>query len=719
MSGIAAILERRDPVPDRKLHAAFMEELRSTSTDASGTWEADHIVLGAQQFWSTPEDWDTIQPAVDEAAGVAVALDGRIDNRYELGQLLGLSAADLRGSSDAELVVRAYRRWGDAFPTRLCGPFAVAVWDRPAGRLVCSRDPVGQRPLFYRVTPLQVHVASSIRALRRDATCRETLNDDYFWDFLGTSGTVGSFDPVATPFADILRLPAGHTLVATVQTVRVHRHWKPWEDPDPGYRDDREYVEDFRATFDDVVRAHCRAPGLVTATLSGGLDSSSIVCAIRSLERSGELAGDPIHTITLAWDEPAGPRQGYDERRYAQAVIDRWPGPAHFVEGDTLDGLDFFSPDRPYYDEPLGLFGQIWGALASQAHGVGSRVLIAGSGGDHLLFGGPFAITDAFLRGRFPMVVRNLRSFAREGGLPYPGLISAYLLAPLLPRHVGARLVAAVTKDMDRRAMDTFFYWSAPEWLRDPAAQRLRGGQRHRLLRRRYRSYATQKDFEQLELGSQDHMRLPLYHVARSRGVDLRNPFFDGRMLSLCLRLPARLKNSGGLTKVALRRALADRLPTALLERRDKTAYDFAIVDHVKRQWVDIRDLYSDAESDRRGFVNATRLLGEIAPLQQGGGGEIDVHAVIAACSVEDWLRRTFQRLEEPTSGGNTSYGRGRSSVEHGQRRGVNGMETKLTYHGTTLARFGDAIEVTLGCTCGSGLDCDCRNRNDGSIAMR
>lgn len=643
MSGIAVIYNRVDPDVDHELLERFVQHLAWRGPDQAGTWYEGHVGLGATQLWTTIEDWGAEQPVVSRDGRCALAFDGRLDNRPELQAELGLPAGNGQTLSDAELVLATYLRWGESFPQRLAGPFSTAVWDRRDQRLVCARDPIGQRPLFYRSTGRHLYMASSIEPLRSVPGVTTTLNDDYVWDFLCTSGTVGSLVPEETPFSEILRLPPGHTLVATPREVRVERHWKPWDMPSLEYGDDREYAEHFRELFTTVVRAQNRAAGPVCATLSGGLDSSSVVCASRELERSGALTGEPLQTLSLVWDDAAG----YDEREFVDAVIAKHPGPAHLLPDERFDSFDLFTNATTSHDEPFSLLGRFWSSLSEKTSALGSRVLLAGSGGDHLLSGNNFQLADLLRRGAVRKVARQLHFEAHKRDLPYPGLIAAYLISPHLPRHLGPRLVAALTKPPDQRQLDAFYYWHVPEWLPDRSSLSRRGRERHKLVRKRFSSFAAQRDYEQLGVGSLDHQLLPLYHIALANGVDLRNPFFDTRLASFCLRLPPSAKYRDGLTKRVLRLGLQDVLPDKVANRRDKTSYNFAMADHIRRNWMSIRDVYEQSEAQRQGYLNASLLLDAIAPLQQGGSGSLHLPSIAAAFSLEDWLRR----IDNPSSG--------------------------------------------------------------------
>lgn len=639
MSGFALIYSRHEP----DINAEHLRDLVDTvawrGPDQQGTWCDDHIGLGAVQLYTTKEDRGSKQPAVDHDTGCALVLDGRLDNRAELGSDLNLTSEALRKTSDAALALAAYRRWGSEFVRRMVGPFSLAVWDGNLSRLLCARDPLGQRPFFYRLRNGYLSAASTIEALQQIPGIVTTINEDYLWDFLCTGTMVGSFDPEATPYSEIRRIPAGHILTVGPNYERLERYWEPWALPPLTYVDDRDYADHFRELFTNVVRSQLRSAGPVTATLSGGLDSSSIVCVARHLERMGESTGGPLHTLTLTWPDPTGAREGYDEQLYVDEVVRLHPGPTHSLAGETLHGFDLFRTSVVPRDEPRLYLGQLWEAMARETTAIGSQVLLSGDGGDHLLTGNLLYLADLLRAGAFRELVQELRRRVQRQGVSYPMLIGGAVLAPTLPRHLGHRLRRLLTHESDLGRVDSLYYWHVAPWVQDRSRQLRRGARRHRLVPRRFASFAAQKDYEQLALGAQDHARMYLYNLALAAGVDLRSPFFDRRLVDFCLRLPPHLKRRDGLTKVVLREGLRDVLPEKLVGRRDKTGYDFAVADQIRRNWAVLEQVYGRAESERLGYVNAAQFLEELAKVRQGGGGGLHHPSIVAALGLEDWLR--------------------------------------------------------------------------------
>ncbi len=201
----------------------------------------------------------------------------------------------LRDDSDAELVLRAYECWGEDCPNRLLGDFAFAIWDARNQRLFCARDYVGVKPFYYHRSASFFAFGSEIRAvLALDAVPRR-LNESRLADFLVEE--LDREDEESTFYQDVQRLPAGHSLTVSPGRFAVRDYWNLKAPPVLKLGSLREYGEAFREIFVDAVRCRLRSTHPVGSTLSGGIDSSSVVCTIREL-LAAELK-EPLHTISL------------------------------------------------------------------------------------------------------------------------------------------------------------------------------------------------------------------------------------------------------------------------------------------------------------------------------------------------------------------------------------------------------------------------------------
>src|SRR5690606_32222349 len=213
-----------------------------------------------------------------------------------------------RTQSDTEVLLHAYREWGEAFLTRLNGQFAIALWDAESERLLLARDGVGIRPLFWARHGDRLAFASEAKALFALPDLPRAL------DPAGLAGAFGWWAPLAprTAFAGVMQLPPGHRLVVDAQGQRLTRWWD-WDFPvqDPlAPVDEDALADELHALLVDAVRLQLRADVPVGAYLSGGLDSSILTTVIK------RHTDTPLRSFSLTFDEAE-----YDESEHQQAMV--------------------------------------------------------------------------------------------------------------------------------------------------------------------------------------------------------------------------------------------------------------------------------------------------------------------------------------------------------------------------------------------------------------
>ena len=238
--------------------------------------------------------------------------DARIDNRPELVRCLSQSDAS-EHDTDVALILKAFGAWGIEGLRRVVGDFVVAIWDERNHRLVCARDPVGVKPLYVRIAAGRVTVASQIPQLLVAAERSPQLDLEYVADHLAFG--VPRANGVTTPYDGITRLAPGHALVAERRAARVVRYWDWNVTPTLTYQRGEDYALHFLSLFTDAVRGRLRTSGPIWADLSGGLDSSSIVCVASEL-LAQRPNPQPLSTVSIVFDRAATS----DERPWADHV---------------------------------------------------------------------------------------------------------------------------------------------------------------------------------------------------------------------------------------------------------------------------------------------------------------------------------------------------------------------------------------------------------------
>ena len=223
------------------------------------------------------------QPMSDSDARYWITFNGEIYNYVEMGEELRNLGYHFRGQSDTEVLLTAYRHWGKACLERLRGMFAFAIWDQKERSLFAARDRLGIKPFHYWVNEnRQLAFASELKALLEflpERSANITLARQFLaWNLI-------DHEPSETMVSGILRLPPAHALVwRQGEGLRIWRYWDLHVEDDLQVSPDHKarLIGEFRQLFEETVSLHLRSDVPVGTCLSGGLDSSAIVCVVNA-----------------------------------------------------------------------------------------------------------------------------------------------------------------------------------------------------------------------------------------------------------------------------------------------------------------------------------------------------------------------------------------------------------------------------------------------------
>ena len=523
------------------------------------------------------------QPMSSEDGRTWITCNGEVYNYLELRAELQRLGHTFRSMTDTEVVLQAYREWGPACLDRLNGMFAFALWDGPRNRLFCARDRLGMKPFYYRASGERFAFGSEIKALLEDPMPARAPNFRMVHDFL----VLGLQDHTEeTFFEGIRQLRPGHCLVVEEGRLDIRKWWDlDLRDEGSGLSDD-EAVRSFRALFDDAVRLHLRSDVPVGSCLSGGLNSSSVVCAIRRVEGTPHLK-----TFSSCFEEPA-----CDERPFLHAVVAMTGADSTEV---FPDGRRLFEamPDVLWHqEEPFSStsFLAQW-AVMRAASERGVKVLLDGQGGDELLCGYPgywgSYLADLARRREFGTLAREARAYrGTQAGMHETVLSNA--ARALLP----AGVVSTAHRWLKRHDawLDPGFAGRYPS---DPAYAR--------------RFPTALEDHVAAYLQTHSLPAL-LHHEDRNSmafSVEARLPFLDARLVEFLTRVPARLKLRNGRSKHLLREAMAGCIPEVVRARTDKMGF-VTPQDRWLRETLrpDLERLFSSPAFGQRGYWDAPRL---------------------------------------------------------------------------------------------------------------
>jgi len=324
--------------------------------------------------------FDTAEPSHPEhqphtlPSGMILTWDGRLDNREELTRRLGNGRAVAR--SDISIVAETYERHGPACLQDLIGDWALSVWNPVDRSVLLARDFVGTRPLFYSRRAKCVAWSSVLDPLLTLSGDSLKLDEEYL------AGWFSSYPAThLTPYVGIYSVPPSSYVLFQEKTTIVKEYWRLNPSKKIRYTSDHEYEEHFRSVFTESVRRRLRSAGPILAELSGGMDSSSIVCVADRLLVAKASNTHRLSTVSYFDDAETT----WDERPYVTRLEEQRGCVGTHIDVGQDQTVPGGYPTRPLSASPrsTAAFTKLTASLAA----TGSRVILSGIGGDEALGG--------------------------------------------------------------------------------------------------------------------------------------------------------------------------------------------------------------------------------------------------------------------------------------------------------------------------------------------
>lgn len=533
------------------------------------------------------------QPMVSRDQRYAMVFNGEIYNYRELRSELAGLGFKFVSDSDTEVLLTAWSVWGQACLRRLDGMFAFVVHDRAEKRIHCARDAYGIKPFFYSRRAGSFHFSSTLSALLQLRQEKLRLDWQRSYDYL----VHGDYDSNARSFIDgVSHLPPGHWLTFDLVSATASEPdcwWRPRQDEATGLKFDQA-AELVREKFLHNIRLHLRSDVTLGAALSGGIDSSAVVCAMRHVEPDA-----PIKTFSYIASGTALSEEMWVDRVNAFVGAESYKTTAN--SEDLLRDLDDMIVAQ---GEPFGstsIYAQYRVFKLAREHGV--TVTLDGQGADELLAG-----YSGYPGYRLISLLENDGLFAAHrfasNWSKWPG--RSYRLAVM---ELGRNMLPDDIYAFSRKILGRDF---RPKWLNVGMLEeqgvsfresRLPSDEMHR----------GRRVIEQLSKSLQER-GLPalLRHADRNSmrfSVESRVPFLTAGMADLLLSMPENfLISDAGETKSVFRAAMRGIVPDDILDRKDKIGFatpekDWLLgISGALREWMAAGDSVP-------GFIMKTQLL--------------------------------------------------------------------------------------------------------------
>lgn len=578
---------------------------------------------------TTPEAVGERQP-LPGASGAVIAFDGRLDNRGDLLALLGERGRALAGAPDVDIALAFWEARGERFLNDLVGDWALAIWQSDRRRLFCARSPMGWRPLLWSFDGRTFGFATEPCALVVGLDLVRRLDEGAIGEMLSARFVTGT----GTFWQGVQRLGQGAAVELEKGRVRTwHWHTGPFEDI--SHLSEGDLVERFRELLDQSLIATMRSNTAVSAHLSGGLDSSTVVARATELHRAGRIDRQ-VQPVTARF-----PGEAQDETPWSKAVEEHVGLTARVTAADpfvldearrwTAQSLQL--PLRPNVNDTTTAAFRLMQA-------EGGRVLLTGEGGDDWMAGSLAHLPDMLRKG-------DLAGLFREAMTQFPQLSpvvrfrrTGFLAsAPLFSRAYRARFLRP----------HLTYNGAVPDWIRPEWAAKIGLEERWRadLPPVELKSFAQMQRYNVFA-----HARRHLAHdtilaFAEAHGVEIRHPLHDLRLATFFMGVPGTMLLRNGEKKHLLREAMRGTLPEVVRQRQDKAVFITSLIDAIAARFRECPP--QQLLPAKLGWVDGDKVAEMFAPALEwrsaGSAGALSrgrIGPVWFVVAMDMWLEHAF-----------------------------------------------------------------------------
>jgi len=535
--------------------------------------------------------------------------DGRLDNRSDL--LLRLRDSLNGANTDAAIARATYERWGVEGLVHLIGDWSLVVRDHEEKLTILASDFAGVRPLYYHLRNGHVQWSNRLQSLL-DMLDVSDLDEQYVAGFL----TFGSY-PNRTPYKDINSVPPGHAVCVSANETKIERFWSMPIGDTIRYQNEYRYEEELRALFREAITVRLQSDSPVIAELSGGLDSSSVVCLATDLMRRGAVPATELKGVSFVW-------QNSLDVPFIRDVASHCGIECREISTQTIPIIS----ERQVGEVMPEPFQPLRKSIATMARQLNAKTILTGQAGDLMMgnwFDDSLQVAKSLRGFRLTQAFSEALAWSKLLRLPVYKIgwqaIQASLPSSLSP----SRLYTATDGSYAPKSIETSLTPSFRERTELVDSERFSDSWKYAPPERRkhFRTLATMLELRQLQIPE------PLQHL------DYTHPFAHRPLVEFLMSVPANILCRPGEPRRLMRAAFADYWPAKLRERRSKGVFNTpwqAALRPLAHALAEAKQLHVV----ERGFVERDSLKSRLERLSHGL--ECNEHQLRQIIMLELWL---------------------------------------------------------------------------------
>lgn len=631
MCGICGKLNfEQDAGVETSLLRGMLDTIRHRGPDDEGVYVTPQVGLGHRRL-SIIDLKSGHQPLSNEDGTVWIVFNGEIYNFQELRASLLSQGHVFRTHSDTEVIVHLYEELGPQCVERLRGMFAFAIWDERTKTLFLARDRVGIKPLYYCQTPKSLVFASEIKAILADPSVpREIAPEiiDRFLTFLYLPGE-------ETLLKGIQKLSPGWHLLVQNGRTELRQYWDLRFPKRRRSLSLKKAEEELLGLLAETVELHMIADVPVGVLLSGGVDSTAV------LSFAAERTDKEISSYTVGFSDPGVA----DERPYARLAAETFGSRHHDMTITAGDFLEFLPRYVWHMEEPVCEPPAIAMYYVSKLAKQYVKVLLSGEGGDEA-FAGYSNYRNLLWLERLKRILPPLNGAAARG----LAAANSWLHSPLLTKY--APLVNARFPEYYYSRTSNPFRYSGNGLGSLYSADFVASLDHERTLQPMRSMQANVRGLNPLDAmlyidtktWLPDDLLIKADKMTMANSLELRVPLLDHKVLEFAASLPAHLKVHGFTTKYLAKKALRNRIPKPILDRR-KVGFPVPYESWLRkdlRGWV--HEVLFDRTTTNRGYFATSSVRKLLAHNDASAGYSKEIFSLL---TLELW-HRTFLEQTQP-----------------------------------------------------------------------
>lgn len=607
-------------ISDEKLLSSMKENIKHRGPDGDGSYfdPVNKLAFGHLRLSIIDLSENGKQPMISADGDYAITFNGEVYNYIEIRNELKSLGYSFHSNTDTEVVLYAYMQWKEKCLDKFNGMFAFAIWDKKHKELFCARDRFGVKPFYYYNNNGVFLFASEIKAILAYNQLVRKANDDLVYDYL-VDGFVDHTDQ--TFFLDVYKLMPGHYMKVDINNhITISKYWDMVisNKLDDGSNKEQ-VVSEFRSLFEDSIKLRLRSDVPVGSCLSGGMDSSSIVCEVNNQLKSMDninksVIGERQKTFSSCSED-----KRFDERYFIEYVTDKTGVEKEFIFPDSNDLIRDIEKLVYYQEEPFtstSIYAQ-W-SIMRKAREKGVIVLLDGQGADEIMAG--------YRKFRIYLFKELIRS-------------RKYVLA--LNELLNGIYQFRTSNNLKQDLFKIFRIYGKKK----KNHEFMQFINKDFLAQKRNRKNVIAKDFATALYNDIKKYSLPSllrYEDKNSMvfAIESRVPFLDYRLAEYVASLPLVYKINNGWSKWILREAMKGIIPDTIRLRKDKMGFVTSEQQWLKEKKDYFIEIFSDKDFMANKYIDRKMVIDAFDKIVEG-----KVNANLwRLINLELWLRCYFKK---------------------------------------------------------------------------